>query len=59
MPLWYGLAFIVNKNGKTRFASRGKWITESQFYNKLDLEAKNKKKTKRRYKSKKMVWNQE
>ena len=53
---WYGLAFIVNENGKTRFTSWGKLMREFKFYNWLDTGIKSKKKP--IYESRKMTLNQ-
>ena len=44
------------KNGKARFASSGKSMTEFKFYNQLDPGTKDQKKPK--YESKKMILNQ-
>ena len=44
------------KNGKTRFTSSGKSMTEFKFYNQLEPGTKDKKKP--RYESKNMVLNQ-
>ena len=54
--LWYWLAFTVNKkNGKTRFTSWRKLVTEFQFESLLDPGVKSKNKP--IYESRKMVLN--